>query len=202
MQTKPLIWALLMSIALSSAAWADAIIYDPDRNLTWLANTSASQELNDGWTWMGKYRVWDANRKVFLFAENWLSPEIRDDKNAMFRDSDAEGGMTGDAPDALSVYDWDFAFVIPLALATYLSSQDGFADASIWASTEYEDTPAPNYAWYYDTYVGNQNAFIEDNGHYVWWAVRIGDVAAVPEPTTLLLVGLGLASLGAMRRRG
>jgi hypothetical protein len=27
---------------------------------------------------MKNYRVWVANRKVFLYPENWLDPEIRD----------------------------------------------------------------------------------------------------------------------------
>ncbi|MEP6879600.1 MAG: neuraminidase-like domain-containing protein, partial [Nitrosospira sp.] len=26
------------------------------------------------WTWMRKYRVWEANRKVFLWPENWIEP--------------------------------------------------------------------------------------------------------------------------------
>jgi hypothetical protein len=37
------------------------------------------------WEWMGTYRVWEANRKVFLFPENWLLPELRDDKTAIFK---------------------------------------------------------------------------------------------------------------------
>lgn len=32
------------------------------------------------WEWMKRYRVWEANRKIFLFPENWLEPEFRDDK--------------------------------------------------------------------------------------------------------------------------
>ena len=30
------------------------------------------------WEWMKRYRVWEANRKIFLFPENWLEPEFRD----------------------------------------------------------------------------------------------------------------------------
>ena len=33
------------------------------------------------WEWMKRYRVWEANRKIFLFPENWLEPEFRDDKS-------------------------------------------------------------------------------------------------------------------------
>ena len=28
----------------------------------------------DRWDWMQKYRVWEANRKVFLYPENWIEP--------------------------------------------------------------------------------------------------------------------------------
>src|SRR5204863_2831640 len=38
------------------------------------------------WTWMKRYRVWEANRKVFLFPENWLEPELRDNKSPFFKE--------------------------------------------------------------------------------------------------------------------
>jgi len=37
------------------------------------------------WQWRKNYRVWEANRKIFLFPENWLHPELRDDKSEIFR---------------------------------------------------------------------------------------------------------------------
>src|SRR5437870_2252617 len=30
-----------------------------------------------GWKWRKNYRVWDANRKIFLYPENWIEPELR-----------------------------------------------------------------------------------------------------------------------------
>ena len=38
------------------------------------------------WDWMKNYRVWEANRKVFLYPENWIEPELRDDKSPFFKD--------------------------------------------------------------------------------------------------------------------
>jgi ATPase family associated with various cellular activities (AAA) len=29
------------------------------------------------WQWRKNYRVWDANRKIFLYPENWIEPELR-----------------------------------------------------------------------------------------------------------------------------
>jgi Tc toxin complex TcA C-terminal TcB-binding domain/ABC toxin N-terminal region/Neuraminidase-like domain/PA14 domain/Salmonella virulence plasmid 28.1kDa A protein len=40
----------------------------------------------DRWEWMKNYRVWEANRKVFLYPENWLEPEWRNDRSEFFRD--------------------------------------------------------------------------------------------------------------------
>lgn len=39
----------------------------------------------DRWSWMQKYRLWEATRKVFLYPENWLDPTLRDDKSEAFR---------------------------------------------------------------------------------------------------------------------
>ena len=29
------------------------------------------------WQWSKRYRVWDASRKIFLYPENWIEPELR-----------------------------------------------------------------------------------------------------------------------------
>ncbi|MDP9793850.1 hypothetical protein J2S43_002362 [Catenuloplanes nepalensis] len=51
------------------------------------------------WEWMKRYRVWEANRKVFLYPENWLEPELRDDQSPFFREAMSEllqGDITED----------------------------------------------------------------------------------------------------------
>src|SRR3989442_5943640 len=51
------------------------------------------------WSWMKRYRVWEANRKVFLWPENWLEPELRDDKSPIFKETMGEllqGDITED----------------------------------------------------------------------------------------------------------
>ncbi|HET9713114.1 MAG TPA: neuraminidase-like domain-containing protein, partial [Pyrinomonadaceae bacterium] len=40
--------------------------------------------------WMKYYRVWEANRKVFLYPENWIEPELRDDKSPFFRELETQ----------------------------------------------------------------------------------------------------------------
>jgi len=42
------------------------------------------------WTWMKTYRVWEANRKVFLYPENWIDPALRDDKTPLYRELEDE----------------------------------------------------------------------------------------------------------------
>jgi peptidoglycan hydrolase-like protein with peptidoglycan-binding domain len=42
------------------------------------------------WEWMKRYRVWEANRKIFLYPENWLEPELRIDKSSFYKDLEGE----------------------------------------------------------------------------------------------------------------
>lgn len=42
------------------------------------------------WEWMKRYRVWEANRKVYLFPENWLEPELRPNRSAACREMESE----------------------------------------------------------------------------------------------------------------
>ena len=56
-------------------------------------NVLADSETDDAWNWwkwMKNYRIWEANRKVFLYPENWVEPELRDDKSQFFKELESE----------------------------------------------------------------------------------------------------------------
>lgn len=42
------------------------------------------------WDWVQRYRVWEANRKVFLYPENWIESNLRDDKSPFFKELESE----------------------------------------------------------------------------------------------------------------
>jgi hypothetical protein len=54
------------------------------------ASFSNIEDAKDVWTWMQRFRVWEANRKVFLYPENYIEPELRDDKTPFFRELEDE----------------------------------------------------------------------------------------------------------------
>lgn len=56
-----------------------AVSVDPEIDSKWLE-----------WEWMKHYRVWEANRKVFLYPENWIEPDLRDDKSPFFKEFEDE----------------------------------------------------------------------------------------------------------------
>lgn len=64
-----------------------------------LADSQDAQRYWREWEWRKKYRVWEANRKVFLYPENWIEAELRDDKSPLFFDLENElmqGELTGE----------------------------------------------------------------------------------------------------------
>ena len=54
---------------------------------------------SDQWDWMKRYRVWEANREIFLWPENWLIPEFRENSTDLFQDLQSallQGDITQD----------------------------------------------------------------------------------------------------------
>ncbi|MEM8545428.1 MAG: neuraminidase-like domain-containing protein, partial [Cyanobacteria bacterium P01_H01_bin.119] len=49
-----------------------------------------SQIPQDEWLWMKNYRVWEVNRKVFLYPENFIEPELRNTKTPLFEELESE----------------------------------------------------------------------------------------------------------------
>lgn len=51
------------------------------------------------WQWLMNYRVWEANRKVFLYPENYIDPALRKSKTTLFKQLESElrqGELTAD----------------------------------------------------------------------------------------------------------
>lgn len=72
------------------------------------------------WKWMSKYRVWEANRKVFLWPENWIEPELKKDRSQFFKDLENE--LTQNEINEVTV---------ETAFTSYLEKLDGVAQLEI-----------------------------------------------------------------------
>ncbi len=69
-----------------------------------------------------------------------------------------------------------------------------------WSATEYSSTLIPDAVWFFNTYRGIQNVSLTGNAFYAW-AVRDGQIAAVPIPAAVMQLGSALICLAAMRRK-
>src|SRR6185437_4922409 len=85
METDTLISRMVLAL--------NAIQLFVDRVFLGLEDTASAAQLallKDEWSWMNKFRVWQANRQVFLYPENYIEPELRDDKTQLFQSLEDE----------------------------------------------------------------------------------------------------------------
>ncbi len=84
------------------------------------------------WEWRKNYRVWEANRKVFLYPENYIEPDLRDNKTELFTELESEllqqniDGRT--ALDAYSRYMKGFEEIATLRIAGSYHDRSGNSD--------------------------------------------------------------------------
>lgn len=63
---------------------------DPDDDAYEFVRVKPDMIPQDEWAWRKNYRVWEANRKVFLYPENYILPELRDNKSPLFKELEDE----------------------------------------------------------------------------------------------------------------
>jgi 5-hydroxyisourate hydrolase-like protein (transthyretin family) len=123
----------------------------------------ASEELKKHWIWMRNYRVWEANRKVFLFPENWLFPELRDDKSSSFKQLESalgQGELNKElAEEAFGQFLDDVAQMGQMeVLGMYEDEDETIAKRDLYVVGR---TPNPPYAYYWRKCIDFGSDFME-----------------------------------------
>lgn len=217
-RTTLLTTAILAAGLISGAAKATLIdrggglIYDTDLDITWLSDANYAKTSgydSDGlMTWVNA-NTWAANLSYGGYDDWRLPTTLQPDPSC---DSQLDAG----APYGLQGYGYNCTgseighlFYGELGgIAGNSFENPNIPELDLFQNIEALEylsgtayAPNTSDAWLFNMGNGRQLEDLKDGNRYAW-AVRSGDVAVVPEPATFLLLGLGLAAMGAMRRRG
>jgi PEP-CTERM motif len=184
--------------------------YDTALNITWLADAGAFRGSWDA------SKDWADNLVVGAYSD-WRLPTMVDVGNNGCATFSTAGGANTDCGYNVDTGLSEMAHVYYVTLGnkgyhapgTGASNQPGWGLSNTgpfsnvqsylyWSGVEY--APGTNRAWYFYTGYGDQDDYPKDVALYAW-AVRPGDVAAVPEPQAYLLALAGLAVAGALARK-
>ncbi len=174
------------------------LIYDDDFDITWYDFTKAVDTWANQIAWADTLSV-DFGGDIF---DDWRLP------TALNQDSSGPFSGFHDPPTTVITSEMAHLYYTELDIddGGNLNNPDNFQNlisASYWSSTE--SAANPTNAWCFNFNVSNQTTG-NKLAIFSGLAVRSGDVAAaaVPEPTTVVLLGMGLAGIaiyGVRRRR-
>ena len=116
-----------------------------------------SEAAAEEWRWMKLYRVWEANRRVFLYPESFTVPELRDDKSPFFEELETEllqsEATSAAAETALVNYMLKLGAVANLDVRAVVHEQDSDAAAPRDVLHVVARTPNTPHEYYYRTLV-------------------------------------------------
>ena len=201
MNTKFLTTAAVLAFSLSTGAQASLVartggmVYDDVNNITWAADANLAQ--TSGYDADGSMTWWDAvawaDQLTLGGYTDWSLPTTVPAVTGF----NQTGSQMGD------LFYNQLGGVSSTSIATtHNGNYNLFTNVQssvYWSGSEY--APDPFYAWAFDTVNGIQGYGFKLNQYYAW-AVRPGDVAAVPVPGAFWLFGSGLVALTGLKRRG
>lgn len=191
------------------------LIYDDILNVTWLQDATYSRTLDTGadgrltWAnaseWVAELTYYDSVRKVVW--SDWRLPHVLPINGvALKRDYGWNGTSEvgyditspgNELPHLYYVSLGNFASgdIQPIQnVGPFLNMPTSWRWGDwFWTETQYPYTATLS-LYYFDSISGMQNVSDATNAHFAW-ALRDGDVAAVPEPTGPLMLTTGLIHL-------
>lgn len=185
--------------------------YDTDLDITWLADAryaTTSGYDRDGYMNWDEAKAWAAQLNI-NGTTGWRLPGVKPVNGSSFDYNYSPAGNT-DVGFNITSSQSELAHLYHVTLGStsyYDASGNGQPDFGMqnsgpfrnvqpyahWSGVEY--APGTGYAWAFGTDNGFQG-WGDNRDEFSVWAVRPGDVAAVPEPSTYALMMIGIAGIG------
>jgi len=193
--------AVVLALSLSTGAQASLVartggmVYDDVNNITWAADANLAQTSGydaDGLMTWANAVAWADQLRLGGYTD-WSLPTT---VPAVW-DMNQTGSQMG------NLFYTQLGGVAYSSITTTHNANytlfTNVKNSEYWSGSEY--ATIPSYAWNFNTGNGYQDYYNKDVQYYAW-AVRPGDVAAVPVPGAFWLFGSALVALTGLKRRG